>query len=310
MSAVPKASLYYYKQSIWASVALLALEEKGYAPDEIDLKEVDLFKGENFSPSYLRINNNGTYGAHTRAPALTPATIAFSTASNKVIELLHSEPADPNALLYVNAKDDASLRQLAQQLLPFLTSKGDALEKLIEENKTSQIHVSEKTAQFWELKKLAVVSILDVMQDADKDTAQLEGPAAKKREDYFRTAQVSWAALKEVLIQLHKEIIGPYVLGDQISVADLHLAAWLARIAKLSSATGSEEGNDVVNKIEAHIGGSFSLPKDFSVAEARRRAGLPSTNVSPTERQSRFAAFWDAIRERPSWKKVYADGLH
>ncbi|PSS37654.1 hypothetical protein PHLCEN_2v478 [Hermanssonia centrifuga] len=263
------------------------------------------------------------------APALTPATIAFSTASNKVIELLHSEPADPNALLYVNAKDDASLRQLAQQLLPFLTSKGDALEKLIEENKTSQIHVSEKTAQFWELKKLAVVSILDVMQDADKDTAQLEGPAAKKREDYFRTAQVSWAALKEVLIQLHKEIIGPYVLGthhinidhlmmhvikqnagDQISVADLHLAAWLARIAKLSSATGFEEGNDVVNKIEAHIGGSFSLPKDFSVAEARRRAGLPSTNVSPTERQSRFAAFWDAIRERPSWKKVYADGLH
>ncbi|PSS37653.1 hypothetical protein PHLCEN_2v477 [Hermanssonia centrifuga] len=60
MSAVPKASLYYYKQSIWASVALLALEEKGYAPDEIDLKEVDLFKGENFSPSYLRINNNAT----------------------------------------------------------------------------------------------------------------------------------------------------------------------------------------------------------------------------------------------------------
>lgn len=46
------------------------------------------------------------------------------------------------------------------------------------------------------------------------------------------------------------------------------------------------------------------------MAEARRRAGLPATNVPPNERQSRFAAFWDAIRERPSWKKVYADGLH
>ena len=98
--------------------------------------------------------------------------------------------------------------------------------------------------------------------------------------------------------------------GDQLSNADLHLAAWLARIAKLSGATAADDGNTVVRKIEAHVGAGFSLPKDFSVTEARRRAGLPTTNVPPNERQSRFAAFWDAIKERPSWKKVYADGLH
>ena len=65
-----------------------------------------------------------------------------------------------------------------------------------------------------------------------------------------------------------------------------------------------------MQKIEAHVGNGFSLPKDFSVAEARRRAGLPALNVPPNERQSRFAAVWDAIKERPSWKKVYTEGLH
>lgn len=78
----------------------------------------------------------------------------------------------------------------------------------------------------------------------------------------------------------------------------------------LCGADAQDSGNTVVQKLEAHVGGGFSLPKDFSVTEARRRAGLPPGNVSPTERQTRFAAFWDAMKERPSWKKVYADGLH
>lgn len=102
----------------------------------------------------------------------------------------------------------------------------------------------------------------------------------------------------------------PCVAGDQLSIADLHLAAWLARIAKLSGADASDDGTTVVRKIEVHVGDSFSLTKDFSVAEARRRAGLPATNVPPTERQARLAAFWDSVKERSSWKKVYADGLH
>lgn len=95
-----------------------------------------------------------------------------------------------------------------------------------------------------------------------------------------------------------------------MSIADLHLAAWLARIAQLSGAEVGDDGNTVILKIEGHIGNSFSLTKDFSVAEARRRAGLPATNISLTERQARLAAFWDAVKERASWKKVYADGLH
>ena len=98
--------------------------------------------------------------------------------------------------------------------------------------------------------------------------------------------------------------------GDQLSIADLHLAAWISRIAFLCGATASENGASVVGKIEMHVGGGFTLPKEFSVVEARRRAGHPAANVESPEHQSKLAAFWDTMRERPSWKKVYGEGLH
>ena len=59
-TGIPKAVLYYYPASIWSAsgvylppfnvpailtirfLVLLALEEKGYAPEEYDLKIVDL----------------------------------------------------------------------------------------------------------------------------------------------------------------------------------------------------------------------------------------------------------------------------
>lgn len=98
--------------------------------------------------------------------------------------------------------------------------------------------------------------------------------------------------------------------GDQLSLADLHLAGWLARLISLSGGTLADDGATAISKVEAHVGGGFSLVKDFSVAEARRRAGLPVTDPESKERQNRLTAFWDAVRERPSFKKVYKDGLH
>ncbi|KAI0375051.1 hypothetical protein BV20DRAFT_960106 [Pilatotrama ljubarskyi] len=351
---VPKAALYYYHGSVWASVPLLALEEKGYGSDEVDLKEVDLAKGENFQPSYLRLNPHGTvptlvvplektlspeiesrYKAiqdtkaivdfldksrstqsrtHTTSsapsPSLAPATIAFSTLSNQIIELLHSSAADPNALFYTSARTEAELQALAKRILPFLYGRRDTLAKLLADSESGAVPVSDKTRAFWHMKKIAVDNFIQVFEEADKSSAELSEEARKRREAYLESARSAWSGLKNVLGTLHQEIIGPYTLGDQLSIADLHLAAWLSRIAFLADANASDDGNTAVGKIESHIGDGFSLPKDFSVAEARRRAGLAATGTDSTERQNKLAAFWDAIKERPSWKKVYADGLH
>lgn len=118
--------------------------------------------------------------------------------------------------------------------------------------------------------------------------------------------------------------------GDQLSLADIHLAVWLTRIARLSDALPSEDGNSVIEKIEGLVGVQFV--KEISIVEARRRAGLGSAVTVPgmgpdgktdgavsqaikpstdkSLKQSKLAAFWETIKERPSWKKVYEAGLH
>lgn len=354
MSALPKAALYYSPQSIWASVPLLALEEKGYGNDEIDLKQVDISKGENFEPTYLRLNPAGTVptlvvpldktlspeiesrykavqdtkaivelldksrSAQSRtnttssapSPSLAPATIAFSAASNQIIDLLHGQVADPNALFYMNARSEGELQALAKQLMPFLMGRHDTLSKLLSDSDTGTVHVSEKTKAFWQLKKIATDKFLQVFEQAEKSGADLADEELQRREEYLISSQAAWTGLKDVLITLNQAVLGPYTLGDQLSIADLHLAAWIARIALLCGATASENGTNVLGKIEAHVGDAFTLPKEFSVAEARRRAGLPASTVESPEHQSKLAAFWDTMKERPSWKKVYSEGLH
>lgn len=86
-----------------------------------------------------------------------------------------------------------------------------------------------------------------------------------------------------------------------MSLADLHLAAWVARLVKLSGGTPEDDGNTAIAKLDEHIGTGFALPKDFQPPETQRKEDRPY--------QSKLAAFWDAMKERPSWKKVYGAGL-
>ncbi|KAL0951225.1 hypothetical protein HGRIS_007946 [Hohenbuehelia grisea] len=341
--AVPKAVLYYAKDSVWSTSALLALEEKGYGADEVDLRIVELDKGENFAPSFLRLNPKATvptlvvplqktlsedvesrYKAiseskdiavfldksrsalsrtHTTstapAPALAPATIAFSAISIAIVDTLHSEQADPATLKYMSAFDDDSLRALGKDVLPRLVGKKDALAQQLSAAESEEIHISEKVKSFWREKKAAVEILLQIFTSADTPSADLDASAKQRRDEYFQTSKTLWGAtLKEILTKLSKEMIGPYVLGDQLSIADLHLAPWLARVIDIVGGSDAEDGAAVVAKIEARIGQGFSLPKDFHTESERQ-------GVTQAEGQSKLAAFWDAIRERPSWKKVH-----
>lgn len=126
---------------------------------------------------------------------------------------MHSQPADPNRLTYLNARDETALQTLAAARLPMLTARREMIMQLLSDNESARIRVSEKTRAFWQLRKLETEAFLVVFQDADKPTAKLDDEAKTKRSIYFKQAKETWAGLREVLLQLNHEIIGPYVLG-------------------------------------------------------------------------------------------------
>ncbi|EIN13777.1 hypothetical protein PUNSTDRAFT_79578 [Punctularia strigosozonata HHB-11173 SS5] len=359
---IPKASLYYYPGSIWASVALLALEEKGYGPEEVDLKVVDLSKGENFAPSFLRLNPKATVptlvvpldktlssdiesrykaltdsiaiaefldksrSARSRthtvstapAPSLSPATPAFLAASNSVIALLHSDALDPNSLFYLAARNPDQLAAATPAVLPFLEGRIAALDGFLAESERPEedggLHVTEKVKALWREKRLASVAFWEVFRYGTKSEAELDDAAKQRRKEYFEQAKKVWDGVKAPLVALNKEIIGPYVLGDQLSLADLHLAAWLSRVLQLVGSSVGDQGPLAIAKLESQVApdGSLGLPKDFAVLPPQNTPTLDSTpsDSRPPVKVNKLAAFWDAIRERPSWAKIYEEGLH
>lgn len=322
--------MYYNPRSVWSAVALLGLYEKGYGTDEVELQIVDLASGENYNPTFLRLNPKATvptlvvplqktlsedvesrYKAITEskaiaefldksrsarsrtnttsdapAPMLTPATIAFLEKSNDIIDILHSEAADPSNLWYFNARDIETLRKHSVDVLPVLKGRATALTQLLDEAASEKIHASEKTKQFWTGKKAGVDALLDVFLLANKANDELSESEATKRAAYFTAATNNWTEIKKVLQKLDKAVVGPYALGDQISIADLHLSAWLARIASLVDGSAGDDGKTIVKKLGNAIG-----------------------EETVEERRTKIGTFWDEVRERESWKKVYGTGV-
>lgn len=136
------------------------------------------------------------------------------TTSNEIIDLLHSEAADPDNLWYLSGRDQDSLRKHSLEVLPVLRGKEKALSQLLREAESEKIHVSEKTKKFWAAKQAGVQTLLDVFALADKSEAELSAEDKSKREAYFATAQKAWETdLKRVLGQLDKAVLGPYALG-------------------------------------------------------------------------------------------------
>ncbi|KAJ2920308.1 hypothetical protein MD484_g245, partial [Candolleomyces efflorescens] len=332
-SGLPKAVLYYHPKSIWSSVARLAVEEKGYAADEIDFKIVDINKGENYDPTFLRLNPKATvptlvvplsntlsedvdsrYKAltdsttivefldksrsslsrtHTTstapAPALTPATIAATSIAKTIVyDIIHSDEASPGKLKFYNARDEAGLKKLRQVVLPALQGRADALRKHIADGESGVAQVSEKTKQFWASKLAWIEPLAKVIEAGDRPTESLSETEKEERAAFFKVAKQTWETdLPNVLGKLTKEMVGPFALGDQLSVADMHLIAWVTRLVTLAGGSGDDEGKTVIVKIEEYVGGEHV---------SRKKLG-------------KLGTFWDGIKGVRSWQKIYGEGV-
>ena len=152
------------------------------------------------------------------APTLTPATIAATMTCKIIVDIIHSENADPNKLFFLNARDDASLIRLSKGLLPFLSQKQKGLANYLHQAETQTVQVSDKVKSLWRDKLDAINTSMAVLFNADKSEAQLDEESKGSRLAFFEAARQAWEVnLKVVLTQLSNEMIGPFALGMLVS---------------------------------------------------------------------------------------------
>jgi len=276
--------------------ALVVPLEKTLAK-EIDSRYKSLTSVEDIL-AFLDKSRSAISRTHTTssAPALslTPATIAFSSTSKAIIELLHSEDANPNNLEYLNARDDASLKELSSKILPELRRKHDILAQHIADAETEKAPVSFKTNKFWQDKKAALETLVVILDQGEQPSEALDAEGKEKRSAYFSESRSAWEIkLRDVLLGITKQVTGPFSLGDQVCLADLHLASWLVWIVRLAGGSHEIPGDTAINLLESHVGNGFKLPRDYKA------------NGEAKEAQAKLAAFWDNMQTRGSWKKVY-----
>jgi hypothetical protein len=236
---------------------------------------------------------------------LSPATVAFANASNKIIDSIQADEVSPDHLLHLNARDRASLQELGKSLVPILESRRAAIVRYLTDCEHETMRMSEKTKAFWREKQAEEETALSVFSANDID-------------GYLSRARNMWEiTIPSVLTRVSEELIGPYALGswrscfyrfmitqrqnlgDQVSIADIHLSAWLSHLVKLAGGSPSDDGDIAIKRVEKHIGNEFVFPKDFLSS-----AFSPFTEEKAVAR-SKLAAFWDAMKSRYSWNKVY-----
>ncbi|RSH80182.1 hypothetical protein EHS25_007192 [Saitozyma podzolica] len=59
----PYIKLYEHRESTWANVPKLAQFELGYKKEDVEWISIELLKGGNFDPKFLKVNLNGTLPA-------------------------------------------------------------------------------------------------------------------------------------------------------------------------------------------------------------------------------------------------------
>jgi len=311
----------------------LTLEEKGYGPDEIRQRIVDLEQGENFAPAYLNINPNATVPSlvvplegslapdapkmfravcdtksilelldksrsvssrtHTTslapAPALAPATVSLAATANEMIAILHAVPLDTLAHGAVNVEELAA--RVRSPEADFVRSRHAALQRYMNDE------AIEAVKRVWEARLLESELILQVYEAAGKATEQLTAEEARQRQSFFERSTGAWTSARDVLARLDKDMAGPYALGDQLSLVDLHLAAWMTFLFFLA---GAPPPPPIQNVLERPYTGYGMLDNTI-----RTHAGDPTFVLGCNIR-----AFWEAMKDRDSWSKVYGEGLH
>ncbi|KAJ7808611.1 hypothetical protein B0H14DRAFT_2460936 [Mycena olivaceomarginata] len=275
---MPK-TLYVFGYSVWSAAAELAVLELGYSESEVTQKTVTLVNGDNFDPSFLKINPLGTIPtleADGRVFTNTTEVIAYllqhaprkvKAGTPAVIEAVHDQKYDPNFSMLV-ARDEQELAAKGSGLQGmFLANRQAALERYIADPAAAEYK------NFYEPRLAANGGLLEIFRR--KAPADVQA-------GYFVQSQTHFDAVRSALFEVYPELLptSGFIGGEVPGEDDFHMIAWVTRIAFIIGATSSADGLDAFER-------AYGAPVPVKVA-----------------------AYWGAWAERESWKKVYAETLH
>ncbi|CED84114.1 Thioredoxin-like fold [Phaffia rhodozyma] len=360
-NSIPKAVLYWNPTSVWSTVPLLALREKGYSEEDFNMVTVDISRGDNFSLDYLRLNPHGTIptlvvpvwdgsaaeaGKETRyksiqdtisiltfldssrtphstpsssspAPALSPATIEGKHLSDTLILAVHLPTADPNFLLLCARSPHELMMKEKGFAGHWIKARQEALHRYIKESEEGS-----STHLFLKNKLQANQIVYDVYYSPHT------GPETEaRRQAFFAASRKAWGVgVVENLDIIESNIVGPYTLGDQISLADLHIIAWLARIVFLSQGGPTPAGLEALEKqiagtrIGLGLSGGAATASGGTIGTPAMRgpqnpdaplASLKNVSSGDFKIGQKTKMFWAAWIERDSFKRIYSNStLH
>jgi len=270
-----KPTVYTFPHSVWAAVAEIAVAELGV---DVEFKTVNLLNGENFEPTFLKLNPKATLptltaGSSVYTDTATVVSYLNSIASSpvpkatKFTALIHEDKYDPNFALLL-ARSDEELKAKAGSIPGvFVANRQAALER---------ISITPEAAPFkafYDEKIAANGGLLKIYK--------YQVPEEVKK-GFFHGSTGHVANIRELILNVISTQLpaSGFLGGEKPGEDDFHLIGWLARIASTVFAPNDATG----------------------ILAYEKELGVP---VPPT-----IASYWKLWAERSSFKTVYAAGLH
>ena len=246
-------------------------------------------KAENFDPDYLKINPNGAvptvttsalntplvdtrpileYLDHARsatgAPSLTPTSDEDKATAQALIDLVHSDSLDTGLFLF-GCLDDADVSQIKScPLFDYLAARQVALKNHLSTDPSSMFYRS-RLEENGRLHR--------IFTDASRS----------ERDEFFRETAARLVKFADSFNMLGRHLRLPYAIGDNVSLADLHIVPWLSHSLWALGTTDRS---------------------DFSKLESRIQRAVPDFRLQPKVRE-----WWTNFSKRDSFQEVFRE-LH
>ncbi|EMD41806.1 hypothetical protein CERSUDRAFT_110368 [Gelatoporia subvermispora B] len=272
-----KPVLYTFGISVWSAAPELAIAEL-YPEGAIDKQVVNVVEGGNFAPEYLKINPHGT------VPALLADGKTYVSTAQVTRYLLENAPKKvASGTSFIDKihddKYDPNFPLLITRNEEELKAAASGFPLTFVSNRQNALDKYAKSAEgspfkeFYDAKLAGNGSVLSIYKGEVSDDV---------KKGFFNQCTKHWETLSSFILNDLPSILpdSGFLGGAEPGEDDYHLAAWLSRIGFLTGGKPEKDG--------------------YKAIEKETKQPIPAKVV----------AYWQAWAARPSWQKVYADGLH